>query len=95
MKKDDLTFEKKFTIKNKTGLHARPAALFVQKASRFESDICVKKGGQTINGKSIMGLMMLAAGPGSAITIKAEGPDAENAVNELGKLLEDNFGEEK
>ncbi len=79
--------EKLITIKNKLGLHARPAALFVQIANRFDSDISVSKGKQKVNGKSIMGIMMLAAGKGARIAISAEGPDAEDAVRELEKLL--------
>jgi len=79
--------EKKLTIKNKQGLHARPAALFVQIANKFVSDIIVQKGKQEVNGKSIMGIMMLAAGKGSRITIKANGDDAKEAVLELERLL--------
>lgn len=79
--------EKKLIIKNKLGLHARPAALFVQVASKFTSDISVKKGGQKVNGKSIMGIMMLAAGRGSKIHITVNGPDAEEAIKELEALV--------
>jgi phosphocarrier protein len=85
--------EKKFTIKNKLGLHARPAALFVQTANRFQSDIEVRKGREKVNGKSIMGIMTLAAGMGAVIIVRAEGPDAQNAVLEIGKLIESDFGE--
>ncbi len=81
--------EKHIVIKNKLGLHARPAALFVQVANKFDSDISVSKGKEKVNGKSIMGIMMLAAGKGSRIAITAEGPDAEMAVKELEKLLVD------
>lgn len=87
------TVEKKMIIKNKLGLHARPAALFVQTASKFDCDIFVRKGKQKVNGKSIMGLMMLAAGQGSSLAIEATGPDAKNAVTELEKLVNSNFGE--
>ena len=79
--------EKKVKILNKTGLHARPAAVFVQIANKFDSEVSVKKGNQKVNGKSIMGILMLAAGQGQQVTILAVGIDAEEAVNELEKLL--------
>ena len=79
--------EKKITIKNKLGLHARPAALFVQIANKFDCDITVKKGKQKVNGKSIMGIMMLAAGKGDIIHIKADGDGANTALSELEQLL--------
>lgn len=82
-----MVINKKVTIKNKQGLHARPAAMFVQIANKFDSEITVKKGNQKVNGKSIMGIMMLAASCGSQIHITAEGEDAEVAVGELEKLL--------
>ena len=85
--------EKKFVIKNKLGLHARPAALFVQTANRFDCDIEVRKGRQKVNGKSIMGIMMLAAGVGTPITVRAEGSDAEMALNAIAELIDTNFGE--
>jgi len=81
-------------IKNTLGLHARPAALFVQLANKFQSEIFVEKKEQKVNGKSIMGIMTLAAGKGQKITITADGNDAEKAVNALEKLLKDKFGEE-
>ena len=87
------TLEKKFVIHNKLGLHARPASLFVRMANRFRSEIIIQKGKQKVNGKSIMGVMMLAAGPGSRITIHVTGPDAARAVVELEKLFANNFGE--
>ncbi|MBI4846397.1 MAG: HPr family phosphocarrier protein [Candidatus Omnitrophica bacterium] len=74
-------------IRNKTGLHARPAAVFVQIANKFDSEITVSKGEQKVNGKSIMGILMLAAGFGQEVVISAEGPDAANAVLELEKIL--------
>lgn len=80
-------------IKNRLGLHARPAALFVQMANRFESEIEVRKGRTKANGKSIMGIMTLAAGPGSQIHIRANGPDAGKAVRALTKLIRSDFGE--
>ncbi len=85
---------KDVTVINKLGIHARPAAMFVKVASRFESTINVEKDGEVINGKSIMGLMMLAAGQGSKLRITAEGKDSEAAVAELEKLFERKFDEE-
>jgi len=85
--------EKQFVIKNKLGLHARPAALFVQTANRFKSDIEVTKGKEKVNGKSIMGIMTLAAGIDSAITVRAMGEDSALAMAEISKLIDSNFGE--
>ena len=87
------SYEKKFVIRNKLGLHARPAALFVQTANRFECDIQVIKRKQKVNGKSIMGIMTLAVGMGNSITVQAEGLDAAKALAEISKLIEGNFGE--
>jgi phosphocarrier protein len=81
-------------IKNRNGLHARPAALFVKTSNRFQSEIWVEKEGERVNGKSIMGLMMLAAGQGSSLDIFVEGPDAEEVLSELARLVESKFGEE-
>lgn len=78
---------KEVTIKNKQGLHARPAALFVQVANKFDAMITVKKGRQKVNGKSIMGILMLAAGQGSQIIIEADGDDAQKAMDELEQIL--------
>ena len=85
---------KELTIINKTGIHARPAALFVKTANRFGSDIFVEKDGEKINGKSIMGLMMLAAGPGSKLTLHVKGTDAAAAIAELEALVKRKFEEE-
>ena len=85
--------EKKFVIHNTLGLHARPASLFVRLANRFRSEITVQKGKHKVNGKSIMGVMMLAAGPGSRITICVSGPDAMRAMAEIEKLFAHNFSE--
>jgi phosphocarrier protein len=85
---------KELTVQNKLGIHARPAALFVKTANRFACDILVEKDGETVNGKSIMGLMMLAAGPGSKLTVSAEGPDAPQAICELESLLKRKFDED-
>ncbi|MFA6142650.1 MAG: HPr family phosphocarrier protein [Candidatus Omnitrophota bacterium] len=82
-----MTVEKSVVINNKQGLHARPAALFVQIANKFSSEITVSKGKQKVNGKSIMGIMMLEAGVGSKITIIASGEDAQKAVADLAALL--------
>ncbi len=83
------------TIVNKLGLHARAAAKFVTLASSFASDIRVARNGQEVNGKSIMGVMMLAASRGSAITLIAEGEDEQDAVNRLAELIAQRFGEEE
>ena len=79
---------------NQLGLHARPAALFVKTASRFESDISVAKDGNSVSGKSIMGLMTLEAGLGSVLMVTAEGMDAEESLNELQHLVGSKFFEE-
>ena len=89
-----LKVKKELTVINKLGIHARPAALFVKTANRFASEIYVEKDGEKVNGKSIMGLMMLAAGPGSKLLVYAEGQDAARAVVELEALLVRKFDEE-
>lgn len=81
------TIKKKIIVKNKQGLHARPAALFVQLANRFDAQITVAKDGETVNGKSIMGILMLGATKGSEIIVEALGNDAEDAVSELERLV--------
>ena len=83
-----------FLVANKLGIHARPAAMFVKIANRFNCDIFVEKDGEKVNGKSIMGLMMLAAGPGSKLTVHAHGHDASQALAELETLIERKFDEE-
>ena len=85
--------ERETTIVNPLGLHARPAALFVKLATTFASSIEVIKDGMPINGKSIMGVMMLAAECGSTLTIRAEGADEHEAVAALAELVQDGFGE--
>src|ERR1700723_3013699 len=85
---------RELTIANKSGIHARPAAMFVKTANRFPCDIFVEKDGEKINGKSIMGLMMLAAGPGSKLTIHAIGADAQLAIAEIEALVKRKFDEE-
>jgi phosphocarrier protein HPr len=86
--------EKEVTIINRLGLHARPAAMFVRIASRYRSEVWVEKEGEQINGKSIMGLMMLAAGQGSKLLIRCEGPDADKAMQEIEELINKRFNEE-
>jgi phosphocarrier protein HPr len=81
-------------IQNKLGLHARPAAMFVRIANQFSSEIIVEKDGEEINGKSIMGLMLLAAGQGSKLKITAHGNDAENALKAIAEIIENKFNEE-
>ena len=85
---------KDFMVANKLGMHARPAAKFVQVATRFSCDIFVEKDGERVNGKSIMGLMMLAAGPGSTLTVHAKGHDASQALAELETLIKRKFDED-
>jgi phosphocarrier protein HPr len=84
-----------FEIKNKLGLHARAAVQVVQLATKFDAEVSVTKDGQTVNGKSIIGLMMLAAAKGQAIDISADGPQAEEALDALGELIERCFDEEE
>src|SRR5512138_3629096 len=91
---DGSNMTKDFLVCNKLGIHARPAAMFVKTANRFHCDIFVEKDGEKVNGKSIMGLMMLAAGPGSKLTVHAEGQDASQALAELETLMQRKFDEE-
>ncbi len=86
--------EKELEIINELGLHARPAAMFVKLANRFASEITVAKGPEQVNGKSIMGVMMLAAGKGTKLKVIAVGEDAADAVAEIDKLLRSKFGED-
>ena len=86
--------EKRVVIKNRLGIHARPATLLVQAAAKFEAEIFLSKGEvRRINGKSIMGIMMLAAEHGAELLIEAEGSDADEAVAEVAALLESDFEE--
>lgn len=82
------------TILNKLGIHARPAAQFVKTANRFQSEIRVEKDGEEVDGKSIMGLMMLAAGHGSVIIVTADGEDAEAALSAIADLIARKFEED-
>jgi phosphocarrier protein HPr len=86
--------EKDIPIINRLGLHARPAAMFVRIASRYRSEVWVAKEGEEVNGKSIMGLMMLAAGQGSTLHVRCEGPDADKAMEELEELIKARFNED-
>jgi phosphocarrier protein HPr len=90
----DSIMTRDFRVSNKLGIHARPAAMFVKTANRFHCDIYVEKDGEKVNGKSIMGLMMLAAGPGSKVTVHAQGRDASQALAELETLINGKFDEE-
>ena len=89
-----LIITRDFMISNKLGIHARPAALFVKTANRFNCEIFVEKDGDKVNGKSIMGLMMLAAGPGTKLTVHAHGQDAAQALAELETLIRGKFNED-
>ena len=91
---EGLRITKELVVTNKLGIHARPAAMFVKTANKFECDIFVEKDGERVNGKSIMGLMMLAAGPGSKLLVLAEGEQAAKAVVELEALIKRKFDEE-
>jgi phosphocarrier protein len=86
--------EKEVPIVNRLGLHARPAAMFVRIASRYRCEVWVAKEGEEVNGKSIMGLMMLAAGQGSKLKIRCDGPDADRAIAELEELINARFHED-
>lgn len=85
---------KELTVINRLGLHARPAAMFVKVCNKHRSDVWVEKDGEQVNGKSIMGLMMLAAGQGSKLRITAEGSDAEKAVSEIEAIVLRRFDED-
>jgi phosphocarrier protein HPr len=85
--------EKEFVVLNRLGLHARPAALFVQTTNKFKSSVKVTKGEQTVDGKSIMGLMMLAAEEGSKLLIRADGPDDSDVLSALDQLFAKRFDE--
>lgn len=89
-----LKVEKEITIVNRLGLHARPAAMFVRISSRYRAEVWVSKEGEEVNGKSIMGLMMLAAGQGSKLRVRCEGPDADKAIEELEELIKSRFNED-
>jgi phosphocarrier protein len=85
--------EREVTIANRNGLHARPAAEIVKTAAKYKAEITLVRDDLEVNGKSIMGVMMLAAEYGSTLMLRADGPDAEDAVGALAKLIESKFGE--
>ena len=88
-----MMIERTVTIANRNGLHARPAAEIVKTAAKFKSEITLVRDDLEVNGKSIMGVMMLAAEYGSSLVLRADGNDAEEAVSALSKLIESKFGE--
>lgn len=87
-------FSRELKILNQYGIHARPAALFVKIASRFDADVYVEKGGNKVSGKSILGLMTLEVSQGSKVHVTADGPDAEQLLDELEELVDSNFDED-
>ncbi len=87
--------KKKIVVKNKQGLHARPAALFVQIANKFDSRITLRRDEEEVNGKSILGLLLLAAPCGTALVVRAEGSDAGDALDAIENLIADRFGEDE
>ena len=87
--------ERSVVISNERGLHARASAKFVKLAATFDAEVTVSKDGATVDAGSIMGLMMLAAGPGSHLTIHATGPDSQSAVDALAELIENRFEEDR
>jgi phosphocarrier protein HPr len=91
---DGISHRRTVTICNRRGLHARAAARFVKLADQFDAEITVAKNGTTVSGLSIMGLMMLAAGPGTSIELRGSGPDAERAITALAELICGGFDEE-
>ena len=86
--------QRDFRINNNLGLHARPSAQLTQVASRFASEVWISRNGRRVNAKSIMGVMMLAAGKGSVVTVDADGPDEQAALDAVGALIESGFGED-
>ncbi len=93
-KAGDTVITRELVVSNKVGIHARPAAMFVKIASRYTGDIFLEKDGEKVNGKSIMGLLMLAAGPGSRLRLEVSGKDAALAVAEIVELFQRKFDEE-
>jgi len=85
---------RKLSICNRRGLHARASAKFVQTVEKFDADVRVMRGGETVGGTSIMGLMMLAAAPGTTITVEATGPEATEVIDALTALVDSRFGED-
>ena len=91
----DISLQKELVVSNKLGIHARPAALFVKTANRYECEISVEKDGEKVNGKSIMGLMMLAAEEGSKVKIVANGEDEKDVLTALEQLFDSRFNEKE
>jgi phosphocarrier protein len=85
---DGGAIEREFVVSNELGFHARPAGEFVRVASRFSSEVQVSRGGEWVSGQSVLSLLSLAAGPGTRLRVRAEGPDAAEAVSVLGQLIE-------
>ena len=85
---------REYSISNKLGLHARPSAQLTQVASRFKADVHIARNGRRVNAKSIMGVMMLAAGQGSVVVVDADGPDEGEAIEAVGALIRSGFGED-
>ena len=85
--------QREFTITNRLGLHARPSAQLTQVAARFAAEIWISRDGRRVNAKSIMGVMMLAAGQGTVVTVDVSGPDEQAALEAVGALIESGFGE--
>jgi phosphocarrier protein HPr len=90
----DSKISKELTIVNRLGMHARPSAMFVKAASKFRAEVWVEKDGERVNGKSIMGLMMLAAGQGSKLLVVCEGADAAKALAEIEAIIAQKFNED-
>jgi phosphocarrier protein HPr len=90
----DDTIEKSCTVRNKMGLHARPAALIVQTANKFPCEVTLVKDGQNVNGKSIMGVLMLAAAKGTVIVVRTEGDEAQACSDAIGELFDKGFNEQ-
>jgi phosphocarrier protein HPr len=87
--------EATLTVRHKVGLHARPAAVFVQTAKQFKSQVLVTKDGREVDAKSVLGILTLGAGKGAVVTIRADGEDEAEAVAALKQLVDGNFGEEE
>jgi phosphocarrier protein HPr len=93
-RKDDILISRTVTVTNRLGMHARAAARFVHAATMYQAHVTVARGSRVMDGKSIMGILLLAAARGSVVTIAADGPDEASAVEELCRLVESGFGEE-
>lgn len=94
MKSPTKVVTREFKIKNQYGIHARPAALFVKTASRYDADVYVEKDGNRVSGKSIMGMLTLEGSCGTTLKVTAEGADAEDVLNDLGALIDSKFDED-